>query len=283
MSSEFELLEFENVQYTYPGSQQPTLENITCQFGRYQRYAVIGRNGCGKTTLFRLANGLYRPQSGVISWRGQPLQYKRRSLNQLRQNVGLVFQNPEQQLVATTVSEDISYGLCNLGLSTSEIAQRVRQILAEFDLVSLADFPINYLSLGQKKRVSIADIMVLQPQLLFLDEPTAYLDSYQVTNFHGLLNQIQQQGTTLVIATHNLDFVEAWADWVLVLDRGKLACQGTPKAVFSQGQQLQDLGLGVPLVGDLINWLQAENMALSETQLNQIQQQIRDRYWRSNS
>jgi cobalt/nickel transport system ATP-binding protein len=125
--------------------------------------------------------------------------------------------------------------------------------------------------------------MVLQPQLLFLDEPTAYLDSYQVTNFHGLLNQIQQQGTTLVIATHNLDFVEAWADWVLVLDGGKLACQGTPKAVFSQGQQLQDLGLGVPLVGDLINWLQAENMALSETQLNQIQQQIRDRYWRSNS
>lgn len=282
MSSEFKLLEFQDVEYIYPCSQHPTIKNLTLKIGLYKRYAVIGRNGCGKTTLFRLANGLYRPQGGVICWRGEPLRYERQWLNKLRQNVGLVFQNPEQQLVATTVEEDISYGLFNLGLSESKIAQRVQQVLFDFDLVSLADAPINYLSLGQKKRVSIADIMVLEPQLLFLDEPTAYLDPYQVINFYCLLNHIQQQGTTLVLATHNLDFVEAWADWVFVIDGGRLALEGTPEQVFSQGQKLQDLGLGTPLVFDLINGLQEQKIAFSPEQLNQIRRQIRYHNWRLN-
>ncbi|MEB3882407.1 ABC transporter ATP-binding protein [Lyngbya sp. CCY1209] len=280
MSPEYNLLEFDGVSYTYPCNQRPTLQDFTLDIQSHRRHAAIGRNGCGKTTFFRLANGLYRPQKGVIRWRGKPLKYDRTSLNQLRQQVGLVFQNPEQQLVATTVEEDISYGLCNLGLSESEIARRVGQTLRDFDLMSLADAPINYLSLGQKKRVSIADVMVLQPQLLFLDEPTAYLDPYQVRNFHTLLNRIQEMGTTVVLATHNLDFVEAWADWVFVIDGGRVALEGTPETVFNQIQKLRDLGLGVPLVFDVMNGLmEDEAIALSPEQLRGIRHHIRRRSW----
>ena len=280
MSPEFSLLEFDGVSYTYPCNQRPTLRNFTLNIQPHRRYVAIGRNGCGKTTFFRLANGLYRPQKGVIRWQGKPLKYDRTFLNQLRQQVGLVFQNPEQQLVATTVEEDISYGLCNLGLSESEIARRVQQTLLDFDLMNLADAPINYLSLGQKKRVSIADVMVLQPQLLFLDEPTAYLDPHQVRNFKNLLNQIQEMGTTVVLATHNLDFVEAWADWIFVIDEGRVVLEGTPEIVFNQTQKLRDLGLGVPLVFDVMNGLmEDEAIALSPEQLRGIRHHIRRRSW----
>ncbi|EAW36111.1 energy-coupling factor ABC transporter ATP-binding protein [Lyngbya sp. PCC 8106] len=280
MSPEFDLLSFKDVEYTYPCSQRSAVQNLTLRIPQHQRCAVIGRNGCGKTTLFRLANGLYRPKHGRIEWQGKPLKYDRKSLNQLRQQVGLVFQNPEQQLVATTVEEDISYGLCNLGLPESEIAQRVQQTLLDFDLLSLADTPINYLSLGQKKRVSIADVMVLQPQLLLLDEPTAYLDPRQVQNFRQTLEKVHSRGTTILLATHNLDFVEAWADWVFVMDSGEIVLEGTPETVFSQSQQIQELGLGVPLIVTALKAIQDElNLnqltPLSAEQLQKIRQRIR--------
>ncbi|MDY7021924.1 MAG: ABC transporter ATP-binding protein [Cyanobacteriota bacterium] len=276
MSPASELLSFEAVEYIYPCSQYPAVQNLTLNIPPHQRCAIIGRNGCGKTTLFRLANGLYRPRWGQIKWKGKLLKYDSRSLNQLRQQVGLVFQNPEQQLVATTVEEDISYGLCNLGLPEAEISQRVQQALVDFDLLSLADAPINYLSLGQKKRVSIADVMVLQPQLLLLDEPTAYLDPKQVRNFRNILEKVQNQGTTILLATHNLDFVEAWADWIFVMESGEVVLEGTPETVFSQTQKLRDWGLDIPLVVTFLNEIQTElNTPLSVEQLQTIRQRLR--------
>lgn len=273
MSPELNLLTFNQVEYVYPCSQQPAIENLTLNIPQHRRCAIIGRNGCGKTTLFRLANGLYRPQRGVISWQGKPLSYNRQALNQLRHQVGLVFQNPEQQLVATTVAEDISYGLCNLGLPESDIIQRVQKALFDFDLIHLADAPINYLSLGQKKRVSIADVMVLQPKLLLLDEPTAYLDPQQIRNFRTTLDTIQNAGTTVVLATHNLDFVEAWADWVIVMDAGQVVLTGTPEAVFNQEQKMLDLGLGIPCVCKFLKTIQDE---ISPEKVKFLRQRLRN-------
>lgn len=144
------LLEFEQVYYTYPGAQQSALNGLTLKIPSGKRCALIGQNGCGKTTLFLLANGLYKPDSGVVRWRGEALTYNRNYLGNLRQKVGLVFQDPEQQLVASTVEEDISYGLCNLGLPEPEIKDRVEQALVEFELTTLAERPVHHLSLGQK-------------------------------------------------------------------------------------------------------------------------------------
>jgi cobalt/nickel transport system ATP-binding protein len=170
----------------------------------------------------------------------------------LRQQVGLVFQNPEQQIVATTVEEDLSYGLYNLGLPTPIVAQRVQQALLDFNLTELAQTPIHHLSLGQKKRVSIADVMVLQPDLLLLDEPTAYLDPRHTRLLLNTLHQIHANGTTIVMATHDLDLVYRWADWLLVMDRGKLILSGTPADVFSQTEILGGLELDLPIAVELL-------------------------------
>ncbi|MBE9256044.1 energy-coupling factor ABC transporter ATP-binding protein [Dolichospermum sp. LEGE 00246] len=268
------LLEFEQVYYTYPGSerlQQPALNGLTMRIPYGKKCALIGQNGCGKTTLFLLANGLYKPNSGTISWCGKPLIYNRHYLSQIRQKVGLVFQDPEQQLVASTVEEDISYGLCNLGLPTVEIKQRVEQVLSEFQLTNLAETPVHHLSLGQKKRVSIADIMVLQPQLLILDEPTAYLDIKHTRNLMKTLKDIHQHGKTLLIATHDLDLVYRWADWVFVMDKGQLMLEGTPEDVFSQKTLLEELELGIPLIYEmLVNGLSPEEGIIIERVRQQI-------------
>lgn len=272
------LLEFDQVSYTYPNSAQPTLRNLTLGIPKGKRCALIGQNGCGKTTLFLLANGLYKPQKGSVRWQGTALQYDRASLMQLRQSVGLVFQDPEQQLVASTVEEDISYGLCNLGLPPVEISRRVQQALIDFKLTDLADKPVHHLSLGQKKRVAIADVMVMRPQLLLLDEPTAYLDPRQTRNLLRLLEDIQSTGTTVFIATHDLDFVYRWADWLLVMDQGQLVLEGTPQSVFAQRQIMEELELGMPTVLELLakfsDTPERSYIKQSPSDINLIQQQI---------
>ncbi|HTL88486.1 MAG TPA: ABC transporter ATP-binding protein [Leptolyngbya sp.] len=249
------LLEFREVYYTYPGTSAAVIRGLSLQLPAAKRIALIGQNGCGKTTLFLLANGLYKPQQGEIYWKGKKLNYDRHSLIELRQNVGLVFQNPEQQLIASTVTEDISYGLCNLGWEASKIEAAIDSTLTEFDLTELADRPIHQLSLGQKKRVSLADVMVLKPELLLLDEPTAYLDPLHSRALAQTLETIHAAGTTILMATHDLEWVYRWADWVIVLDRGRVAIAGTPATVFAQRSLLEALQLGVPLTVELLSLL----------------------------
>ncbi|MCC5648559.1 energy-coupling factor ABC transporter ATP-binding protein [Nostoc sp. XA013] len=246
------LLEFEKLYYTYTSAEQSALNGLSLKIPAHKKCALIGQNGCGKTTLFLLANGLYKPQKGSVYWQGKPLQYDRKSLMKLRQQVGLVFQDPEQQLVASTVEEDISYGLCNLGLPTGEIKQRVEQALVEFELTQLAQRPVHHLSLGQKKRVSIADVMVLKPELLLLDEPTAYLDKLHTRKLMATLKKIHADGTTIIMATHDLDLVYRWADWIFVMDRGQLVIEGKPQDVFKQREIIEDLQLGLPLIYEML-------------------------------
>lgn len=245
------LLEFEDVHYTYPGSERQALAGLTLRIPEGRKSVILGHNGCGKSTLFLHANGIYRPQRGTVRWRGQPIRYERRFLADLRQRIGLVFQDPEQQLVANTVAEDLSYGLCNRKLPPAEIVRRVRLALARFDLADLADTPVHHLSLGQKKRVALAGVMVLRPELLLLDEPTAYLDRLQLGKLMKELDRIAEEGTTVVMATHDLEVAYAWADRIFVMHRGRIALEGTPDEVFSRRGFMTELQLGVPLLFDM--------------------------------
>jgi cobalt/nickel transport system ATP-binding protein len=255
------LLEFTDVHFTYPGARHQALAGLTMRIPAGQRCVLLGHNGSGKSTFFLHANGILRPEQGRIHWRGKPLGYDRSSLLVLRQAVGLVFQDPEQQLVAGTVGEDISYGLCNIGLDDREIVRRVREIAQRFDLEELLDRPIHQLSLGQKRQVALAGVMAMQPQLLLLDEPTACLDRLHTRQLMAELAEIHQAGTAILMATHDLDLAYAWADWIFVLDGGRLVLEGTPDQVFSQRAALEELHLGVPLLFDLWEALPPERRA----------------------
>lgn len=242
------LLEFQNVYYRYPMAESNAIDGLSLRLPTGKNTALIGQNGCGKSTLFLLADGLCQPDRGKIKLDGTPLTFDRASLNRWRQRVGLVFQDPEQQLVAPTVAADISYGLCNQGLPDAEVAQKVTKTLADFDLEQLAMWPLHHLSLGQKKRVSIAGVMALQPDLLLLDEPTAYLDPIQTRNLLLELENIAKLGTTLLIATHDLDFVYQWADWILVMQSGRLLLEGETIEVFDRLATMPEFELGMPLL-----------------------------------
>jgi cobalt/nickel transport system ATP-binding protein len=246
MTNDEYLLEFKDIYYSYPMATAPTLKGLSFRLPKYQKTAIIGQNGCGKSTMFLIADGLCQPDRGTVTLDSIPLTFDRSSLNRWRQRVGLVFQDPEQQLVAPTVAADISYGLCNQGLPDAEVATKVTKILTDFHLENLAMSPLQHLSLGQKKRVSIAGVMALQPELLLLDEPTAYLDPIQTRNLLTELDSIAKLGTTLLIATHDLDFVYQWADWLLVMEAGQLIAEGETLSVFEQLQSLPDFQLGMP-------------------------------------
>lgn len=246
------LLEFEEVAFTYPCALAPSIASLSLRLAPGLRCGLIGENGCGKTTLFLLAHGLLRPQRGAIRWHGEPMAYRRGQLTDQQRRVGLVFQNPEHQLVATTVAEDLSYGLVNQGLEEGEIRRRIHAIAREFDLIDQLDRPVHMLSLGQKKQLSLADVIVLEPELLLLDEPTAFLSPGHRRDLRARLDRIHADGTTIVVASHDLDFLHPWADWLLVMDRGQLVMQGPPLEVFSQRQRLEALNLGIPASLELL-------------------------------
>jgi cobalt/nickel transport system ATP-binding protein len=248
MTNDEYLLEFKDIHYSYPMATTPTLKGLSFRLPKHKKTAIIGQNGCGKSTMFLIADGLCQPDRGTVSLDHVPLRFDRASLNRWRQRVGLVFQDPEQQLVAPTVAADISYGLCNQGLPDLEVAAKVTKTLADFHLENLAMSPLQHLSLGQKKRVSIAGVMALQPDLLLLDEPTAYLDPIQTRNLLTELDAIAKIGTTLLIATHDLDFVYQWADWVLVMEQGELIAEGETIQVFEQLQSMPDFDLEMPML-----------------------------------
>jgi cobalt/nickel transport system ATP-binding protein len=258
------LLEMRDVTYTYPMADRPAVQGLNLRLPAGRKTALIGQNGCGKSTLFLLADGLCRPQQGEILLDGSLLQFDRATLNRWRQRVGLVFQDPEQQLVAPTVESDISYGLCNQNLPIPEVANRVQQTLRDFQLTELARRPLHHLSLGQKKRVSIAGVMTLRPDLVLLDEPTAYLDPVQTRNLLVELENISRSGTTLLIATHDLDFVYQWADWILVMQHGSLLLEGETLLVFEKLQALPDFELGMPLLWQMWQALPAKIRGGSE-------------------
>lgn len=242
------IMEAYDVRYSYPGTQAEALQGLTMSLPEGKKTAICGHNGSGKSTLFLHAVGIHRPASGRMHWKGAPMSYRADDLKKLRQQVGLVFQDPEQQLILSTPYEDISYGLRNAGVPEHEMIRRIQYILGTMGLEHLANTPIHHLSLGQKKRVALAGVMVLEPELLLLDEPTAYLDRSSEQRLVEELDRIHAQGTTVVMATHDMNLAYAWADWVLVMDKGKCLLEGTPFEVFEQEDLILSLGLEPPLL-----------------------------------
>ena len=244
------LLEFANVGFHYPDGNMG-LNGCSLNIRRGTRNALLGANGAGKTTLFLHTNGLLRQQSGTVRYAGSAIDTSRAGLRQLRSAVGLVFQNPDQQLFSASVREDISFGPLNLGLDTDTVRQRVKTALQTIDIEELADRPVHNLSFGQKKRVCIAGVLAMAPQLMILDEPMAGLDHAMRSELLCVFDELHAQGITLFLATHDIDFAYRWADRVHIMAHGRCTASFDAVDFPAQGEALANAGLPMPSIIEL--------------------------------
>lgn len=243
------ILEARNLHHTYAGGV-PALAGLDLVVPRGGRLAILGPNGSGKTTLLLHLNGTLRPGQGTIHLDGEPTGYSRAFLARWRARVGLVLQDPEDQLFAATVFEDVSFGPLNMGLSREEARERVTAALASMRIADLADRPTHHLSFGQKKRVAIAGALAMAPSVLLLDEPTAGLDSHGVAHLLAVLDQLADTGTTIVFATHDVDLVYGWADSVALFQGGRTLRQGDPEHVLADSEITRKAHVPLPWILD---------------------------------
>jgi len=253
-------LEARALVFRWPGGGRG-LEGLDLAVSRGRTLAVLGPNGAGKSTLLLHLNGTLRPESGEVRLEGTPAGYGRAALSAWRRRVGLVLQDPDDQLFAASVAEDVSFGPLNLGLPPDEAAGRVSEALAALGISDLAERAPHHLSFGQKKRVAIAGAVAMRPEILLLDEPLAGLDPRSGLRLRVLLAGLAAAGTTLVLTTHDVDLAWALADEVALFVAGRTLRQGPAAEVLADRALLAEAGLEPPLLLELGVSSRAEALA----------------------
>ena len=239
------LLWTEGIVYSYE-EHVPVLNRVSAAFYRGEKVAVIGSNGSGKSTFFLNLNGVLTPDAGTI-WYGDRVIGKKEK-NLLRRHVGFVFQDADQQLIAPTVMAEVSFGPMNPKLEREEVRQRTGKAMEAMGLVELAERAPHNLSGGQKKRVSIADIIAMEPEVILFDEPTTALDPVNQIMLEQVLKDLASEGKTLIVSTHDVDFAYRFADRILVFDGGRIIADDTPERIFSREDVLIRANLRMPLM-----------------------------------
>lgn len=260
-----DIISVEHLAYTYPGVEDtpgvPVFADLDLTIEEGSFVAVLGTNGCGKSTLAKHFNAILLPTGGKVYVCGIDTANEERIIA-IRRNVGMVFQNPDNQIVANVVEEDVAFGPENLGVASPEIRRRVDSALKQVDMYEYRTHAPHLLSGGQKQRIAIAGVIAMEPKCIVLDEPTAMLDPRgrrEVIDTIGRLNR--EKGITVVLITHHMDEA-AKAQRVVVLDKGKVAADGTPKEVFSQVELLHSIGLAAPGTVELCWELKKEGFDL---------------------
>lgn len=244
-------LSTENLSFTYPDGTR-ALKNINIEIEKGEKVAIIGPNGAGKSTLFSHFNGLTEPTSGCVKIEGKPISFEKDELLKVRQKVGIVFQDPNDQLFAPTVKEDIAFGPMNLGLSYDEVEKRVEDALKMVGMENYEDKTPHHLSGGQQKRIAIAGIIAMKPELMILDEPTAGLDPDGVEKVLNIMNQLNEEGMTLIISSHDIDMISKYADKIFVLYKGEIIESGNKNKIFSDMELLKKAHLRTPITTEIL-------------------------------
>lgn len=244
------ILEIRNGTFSYEEGRY-AIHNINLEINAGEKIAIIGNNGAGKSTFFLALNGVIRLEEGKIYFHGKILDYKRKSLIELRKKVGMVFQNPDDQIIASTVEGEISFGLFNVGMSKDLVRKKVDMIMEELNLMEHSQRPPHFLSGGEKKRVSIADVLVMEPEVILFDEPTASLDSKNSCIFKEQIEELHKKGVTLVVSTHDMNFVWEWADRVVVFSNGEIIADDIPELIFSNDSVVATASLQKPILYEL--------------------------------
>ena len=243
-------IQFENVGYTYPGGPL-SLSGVSFSLARGSKVALVGPNGVGKTTLLLMCNGILRPDTGEVRVLGEQLAYDRASLREIRKRVGFVFQNSENQIFAPTVYQDVAFGPVNLGLTQDQVKAAVQDAVFSVGLSGCEKRPPHQLSGGEKKRVAIAGVLAMSPDILVFDEPTSSLDPATAAEIMDLLDELNEQGRTVIISTHDVQLAYSWADEVVLMSAGHVLHQGSPESVFTDYQLMDQARLTIPPVLEL--------------------------------
>jgi energy-coupling factor transporter ATPase len=262
------IIESENLSYTYPGATKPSITNVSVKIEQGEFTLVTGPSGCGKTTLCRCFNGLiphfYQGElKGKLVTVG--LNVAEHPTHELAKHVGLVFQNPENQLFALSVEKDVAFGLENLGVPRDEIRRRVDEAMKITDTYLLKDRPPHELSGGQQQRVAIASVLAMQPEVIVLDEPTSFLDPLSAKKIFEVIHNLNQSmAITVILVEHRLDLTARYASHIIVMDEGKVVLDGKPREVL-RSQEAHLIGIGVPKATRLYELLRMDGVNLNDT------------------
>lgn len=240
------ILKADNLFFSYDNEKTHSLNGLSLEIKRGHKIAFMGANGSGKSTFFLCCNGIHQPSSGTLYFNGEPVDYSRKGLLKLRSKVGIVFQDPDNQLFSASVYQEISFGILNLGVPEDEAKEQVEQVIDYLEITPFRHKPTHALSGGQKKQVSIADILVMNPDIIILDEPAAALDPKHTTMVNKIVDQLTENGITVMMATHDVNYAMAWADDVFLFKDGKVLIHGTPEQVFSNKSALASTNLEQP-------------------------------------
>lgn len=240
------LIQLEGIKFAYPDGHQ-ALAGIDLSIAKGSNVAFLGANGSGKSSLFLLLAGLLRPQSGTYRLNGKLIGWNRADRSFASQTLGLVFQDPDVQILNSTVAKEVAYGPANLGVPRDEIDRRTMYALGQCGIAHLRSRVPHSLSFGQKKSVCIASILAMETEVIVFDEPMAWLDPYQKHEMRAILRILHQQGKTVLVSTHSTELAYEWADEIFVLNQGRIICHGAADEVFAQPDILRASHLSVPL------------------------------------
>jgi energy-coupling factor transporter ATPase len=260
------IIEIRNLSYTYPGATKQSLSDVSLQVEKGEFVLITGPSGCGKTTLCRCFNGLiphfYQGElTGEVLVAGKDI--TKHQTHQLAKHVGLVFQNPENQLFALSVEKDVAFGLENLGYSREEMRKRVDWALDLTGIYDLRERSPHEVSGGQQQRVAIAAVLAMQPEIIVLDEPTSFLDPLSAQKIFQVIHELNQTlGITVVLVEHRLDLTARYANHIIIMDEGKVRSDGESRKILSS-EQTRLIGVGIPKATLLYEMLEKEGMKLS--------------------
>ncbi len=265
------VIEAKNLQYTYPGGTQPAIKDVSLTIEKGDFVILTGPSGCGKTTLCRCFNGLI-PHFYAGKLEGEltvaRLNVVEHPIYEMASHVGLVFQNPENQLFALSVEKDVAFGLENLGLPRDEIRKRVDWALQMTGIAELRERAPHELSGGQQQRVAIASVLAMQPEVMVLDEPTSFLDPLGAQNIFEVISELNKKlNITVILVEHRLDLASKYANHVVVMDKGTIVLDGKPREVFNS-ESARLIGVGIPKATRLWQMLKRNGIRLNDTPVN---------------
>ena len=244
------ILKTEDLTYSY-GDGHQALKGISVEIKEGQRVCVVGCNGAGKSTFFLNINGVLKHDGGEIYFKGQKVGNNKKELNELRRGVGIVFQDADNQIIASTVMGEVSFGPMNLKLPKEEVLARVDEALAYMNLSDFKERAPHYCSGGEKKRISIADIIAMHSEVMIFDEPTAALDPLNAAMLEDVLSRLSAQGKTLLISTHDMDFAYRWAERLVVFCDGQIIADGSPVEILADNAIREKANLRKPMMLDV--------------------------------